>query len=146
MHARQQIRVAVVARLTGATAAGANVFGKRVYPLTVDQLPAILVNTDDEEVAEWTVRNVMRRSLTVTVEGLVKKSGTGLDDELDALAEQIESAAENSAALLPGSQTQIALTGISVDATGEGEDPMAKVVLTYRVDYLTQTAAPGTAL
>lgn len=144
MHVRTQIRQAVVTRLTGLPLTGANVFASRVYPIDETQLPALLVNTDSEEI-EPNAQGVLLRSLELTVRVISRKSGAGLDDELDTIAEDVEEALAS--APLPGVPTQqIVLAGLAVEFDAEGDAPHGRLVMSYRFDYFTTTAAPGSAL
>lgn len=95
-HPRKLIRDAVVAALTGATAAGSRVKGTRVEPQRNTQLPAIGVYTLSEEVdaqSASTAPRELKRDLKLEVAGWVADSSAlPIDDAMDALAEQIEAA------------------------------------------------------
>lgn len=90
-HARQQIREAVVTTLTGLTTAGANVFGNRVYTMDDAHLPAIVVYTLNERVAdEFDVLGTKQfRVLTLLVIARAK-AAADLDDTLDAICAEVE--------------------------------------------------------
>jgi hypothetical protein len=144
MHVRTQIRNAVVARLTGLPLTGLNVFASRVYPIEDSQLPALMVNTDAEEI-EPNAAGVLIRSLTLAVRVLVRKPGGGLDDDLDTIAEDVEEAMALGP-LLPGASEQITLTSLAVEFDREADAPFGVLTLNYRIDYVTTSAAPGSAL
>jgi hypothetical protein len=144
MHVRTQIRNAVVARLTGLPLTGANVFASRVYPIDDTQLPALLINTDGEEI-EPNATGLLIRSLALAIRVLVRKPGVGLDDDLDTIAEDVEEAMATGP-LLAGASEQMTLTALAVEFDREGDAPFGVLTLNYRIDYITTSAAPGSAL
>lgn len=93
MHARQQIRNAIVARLTGLATTGPRVFNTRVYPSGDANLPGISVYTPtdareddgrDAAFREW-------RRLTIVLEVQSKPpEGTEPQDQIDQIASEIE--------------------------------------------------------
>jgi hypothetical protein len=145
MHVRQQVRDAVALRLIGLPLTGSNVFKKRLRPLDPTQLPCILVNTDEEEVLPATIHTMIQRQLTLTVQCMAQGTDGVLDDTLDDIAEDVE-AELASGAILPSASEMMILTGVGVEFDTEGEKPAGILTLTYRYDYFTETAAPGTAL
>jgi hypothetical protein len=143
MHARRQIRDALIARLTGLALTGNRIYAGRVNPLTDGELPAILVNTEGEEQIQ-SAQEPVQRQLTFSVRG-VARTADDVEDTLDDLGEQIEVAIA-AAPLLAGKSINTRLTAVAVDLAGDGVQPHGVIVLTYLVDYFTTQAAPGTAL
>ena len=108
-HRRTALRAAFVTRLgqniatppaTPAyrTAAGARVFSSRLMPVEEPELPAIIVHTRDPE--EVTARSIsglngyeQRRCIVTIV--CIAQSFDDLDDDLDAMAAQVEAAIES---------------------------------------------------
>jgi hypothetical protein len=88
-HARETIRNAAVALLTGLSTTGARVYKDRLQarPLETSELPCILVTTGGETVEGSTVHApaVIQRELELQVIGVVRAL-TGLDDTLDDIA------------------------------------------------------------
>jgi len=134
-HARQTIREAAATLLTGLTSTGSRVFQSRIVPQTT--LPCLLVMTDAEEIAPGAFEKQLDRRLTLTVVG-VAKAGSTLDDNLDTIAAEVETAL--------GSDYRYELTGIDVDFDETLEKPAGRITLTYAYRYFTNAGAPGTVL
>ena len=141
-HVRKQIRAAIVARLSGATAAGANVFANRTAPLQDDQLPAIVMETGNEDVSALTVLDPPVYGRTLVVDVVIKaKPLADLDDVLDDIAEQVEPLM----VLLPSlPQLQPTLTATEFAPDGGQERPLGTLRLTYQIQYQTTAADPAT--
>lgn len=143
-HARSTIRDAFVTALAGLTTTGARVYKSRLYPLDNDNLPGLTVFVTSEEVGEdeGKIARIQHRSCEVVVKGYDKLIA-GLDDQLDTIAAEVESAVFN--ATVPGS---IALDLVNTESDIETgtEKPVGEITLTFRVQYLTEEGAPNTAL
>jgi len=93
-HPRELIRKQAVALLLNKTGAGASVYASRIEPFISNdweqELPAIVVYTQDESGELWTAApREYRRSVELVVE--IHASGDStLDDTLDNLARQVE--------------------------------------------------------
>lgn len=144
-HARTQLREAIVFRLTGLPTSGLRVYGTRVYAIDPNALPAIIVTTDTEEI-EPNATGILARALEVNVKCYARATDA-LDDTLDTMAEEVETAmATGGFPLGAGLSQQITLTTLTVEMNGEGEQPHGVMTLTYRVDYFTATGVPSTPL
>ena len=150
LHDRQQIREAVKAALIGAhgdpvqyaTAAGARVYETRVVPFRRLELPAVAVyslseTSDDEETAP----RVLKRSLQLVVEAAVQQ-GDNVDDALDAISAQIETAMHRDPTF-GGVASDSTLSSTRLDVYEEGERITGVAVMQYAVTYYT--AAPAAA-
>ena len=94
MHPRELIRKKAVALLLNKTSAGASVYASRIEPFISndweDQLPAIVVYTQEESGELWTAApREYRRNVELVVEIHAAGDST-LDDTLDAVARQVE--------------------------------------------------------
>lgn len=140
-HSRKLIRHAVVALLTGATAAGARVRATRAQPNRKSQLPAIGVYTLRESVREDSPETVPReitRDVKVMIEGWVADSAAvPFDDAMDDLAEQIE-AAFDADRYLGGEAADSVLELTEMDFDSDGDPVLGIVTLTYSVAYRTE--------
>jgi hypothetical protein len=143
MHARQIIREAVATLLTGLTTTGANVFQSRVHNIQESELPCLLILTDDESVdIENSLLNAPARLLGLTIEGKAKATAT-LDDTLDDIAAEVEVAM--AADITIGGLTEnVYLESTSIQFTGEGDQPIGSVTLSYIVSYRTPFGDPST--
>lgn len=144
-HPRTLIRHAVVAQLTGATAAGARVFKARVVPFKQSELPAVAVYTPDEEVetSRSSAPRELERSLQLVIEGVTESGApSDVDDSADELALEIE-AAIDSDTTLNGTATDVLLSRTESDSFAESGKNHGLVRLTFTVYY--ETYAPMTA-
>lgn len=146
MHIRTQVRNAAVTRLAGLSFTGAHVYASRVRPVDSTLMPCLLIYTDEEELGPATMHGTYARALTLAVKIVAEQSGEGIDALLDNIAEEVEAELGSSTPLLVGASQQLTLTGITVEFDDEGEKPAGSLTLTYRFEYFTTTAAPGTAL
>lgn len=145
-HVRQRIRERVAADLTGLTTTGSNVFQSRVYPMEAAGLPGLIVFTNSEAVdleGTSTGRNLVR-VLDVVVEGYAKAT-TNVDDTVDTIAAEVETAIANDPNLNALAKDQI-LASTEVELSGDAEQPIAVIRLTFTVVYVTADNAPTVAL
>lgn len=141
-HVRQQIRDYVAGKLEQSIY---NVYTSRVYPLTGAKLPGILVFVQSESSSELSFNSpVQVRTLRVVVQGYVRALAD-FDAELDDMAVDIEQRILESRTL-EGIAHNIELTETEHDYSGDGEQPVATVMLNFTVQYRTQTGSPETAI
>lgn len=138
-HARKVIRDAVATILTGLNSSGSNVFPTRIYPVDDNNLPAICIYTlsEDSELTSVQPRKMARR-LDLVIEAVAKANDV-LDDTLDLIAEEIETAMALDYTLGVGAKDCV-LASTKIAMRGEGEKATGSVVLTYSVMYRTLAA------
>lgn len=144
-HERQDIRAAIIARLVAAaTAAGSRVSTQRERPTRKGGLPAILVFNDREEVregSEETSPRELTRNAVFAIEAWVTAEASVLEDAMDAIALQIETAMDQDLNLahpttpLVPTCSQSTLIGTEFGVAFEGETPIGCVRLEYAVTY-----------
>ena len=146
-HVRQQIREVVTAAVTGLSTTGARVFQSRVYPLEEADLPGLLVYSQSEPAAPATINTprFLDRTYTLIVQA-VAAATLALDDELDAICQEVEAALANPLASLLSLARVITLTGTEFDLQGTAEQPVGTATMTFEVAYSTAEGAPDTAL
>ncbi len=145
-HVRQQIRERVATDLTGLSTTGSNVFQSRVYPMEGAGLPGLIVYTNSETTdLEGTSsgRNLVR-VLDVVVEGYVKATSNS-DDTVDTIAAEVETAIANDSTINSLAKDSILAT-TEIELSGDAEQPIAVVRMTFTVVYVTADNAPETAL
>jgi hypothetical protein len=154
-HERQLLRRAVIDALLGpdsgevvpvyATSAGARVDGSREAPQPDETLPNNSVYTDSEEVdpksKDTAPRRLQRNPLVTIVAWVSVAPSANLDDALDAIALEIETAIDTDS-FLDGTAQDTFLTGTEFGRTREGARPMGAVSLTYSIPYESQFRAP----
>ena len=145
-HLRQQIREYVGGTLvSGLTTTGTKVYQSRLYPMADDNLPGLLVYTTTEESEPdvmGSTRN-MDRAMNLVIEGFAK-TATNLDDKLDTIADEVETAMAGSPTINSlAKNSWLASTEIAL--MGEGETPVGVITMIYSVIYRTQDSSPDTA-
>lgn len=145
-HIRKQIREYFGTQLTGLTTTGANVFESRVYPMQSAKLPALLIYTTSEasEESSFSKKRVMDRTVNVQVEGFVRTI-SNFDDQLDLIAEEVEIALLDDPTL-GGLAINTVLASTEATYSGDSEQPVGTIILTFEVHYRTETGVPGTAI
>ena len=145
-HVRKQIRSYFETQLTGLASIGSNIYESRIYPLVQAKLPALIVYTSSEDVEEVSFSSYVsqERKLTVTVEGYVRALAN-FDDSLDQIAVEVEEAILDDRTL-GGLAKDCQLASISTQFSGEGEQPVGTIVLSFQVTYRTQSGQPETAI
>lgn len=143
-HVRQQIRIAIEARLTGLATTGARVHLSRIY--TVADVPALLIYASDEESELDTSGRPakLRRFLDIQIQGLAGTADSSLDDTLDEIAKEVE-VAVNSDTTFGGQVQRARLTQTEFSLVGDGEKQFGSVRLNYRMQYRTAENDPETA-
>lgn len=148
-HPRKLIRQAVVALLTGATAAGTRVHGTRVDPYRGSRLPAISVYTLNDPVNEDVSTDAEdTHELELEIAGFVAHSeAVPVDDAMDDLAEEIEAAMLDDRYLggLAGDSRLIGTTMEIREDDGKSSPLVGIVVLTYAVTYRRDLVAAAPA-
>jgi len=136
-HVRRQLREAVAVAVTGLVTTAARVFQSRVYPVQTAELPGLLVHTD-AETDEQQLDLSYRREVDVVIEAKARATAD-LDDLLDEMAKEVETALANGVTL-GGRNVPLPLVGIVVERSDEGEQPTGTLTLTYQP---TLYSAPG---
>jgi hypothetical protein len=144
-HVRKQIRDRIESTLaTAVTLATGGVYASRVYPLTEAKLPAVTVYTSSEQSDLQTMgARTLVRDLSVGVDIYVRMTST-FDDDVDAIATQIEEALAADYTL-NGLSKDTVLNSTEIEFSGETEQPVGIARLTYRVRYVTTIGDVETA-
>jgi len=148
-HVRQQIREYFETQLRSLATTGTNVFASRVYPIGSASLPALLIYTqneviDDSSFGTISARRTQNRTLTVVVEGYVRATA-GFDDTLDDICKEVETEVLDDPSL-GGLVTNTELASADADYSGEGDQPVGTIRLTFEVQYRTLTGQPENAI
>lgn len=136
-HLRNQIRDAVVSRLTGLSTTGSNVFRSRIYPLENNKLPGLCIFTKSEATTFDTLTRPrsISRVLEIGVEAYVKAI-SNYDNTLDTIAVEVEEAIASDVTFSNlAKDTQV--TSFEADFSGDGEQPVAIGRFTIEVNYRT---------
>jgi len=145
-HVREQIRDRIASNVTGLSTTGDRVYKSRVWPLNADTMPALLVYSTSEDSATDIMGPslVMNRELSVVVEGYVRNI-TVYDDKVDTIAKEVEIAMAADQTLNNLAKISY-LSGTEITYSGEGDQPIAVVSMTYLVQYRTAVDSPDVAL
>jgi len=150
-HVRKQIRDQVVSVVTGLATTGSSVFASRRYPFQKHELPAIAVYavSEDSDAENISSARHLERTAEIIIEG-VAQDNDALDDTLDAMAKEIETAigaaVTNKASSLRGLVRDMVLINsqMALQPDKTAEIKTGSIVLTYRVPYRTRLADPTT--
>lgn len=146
-HVRTQLRTALATLLLGLATTADRVFKSRVTPFQRQELPALSVAVEEEEISLGTVTTAVQISRRVTAR-ITGHAGLadGVDDELDQIALEVEQKIATDDTLGGLINEPLLLTGIEAERSGEGDVPVGRITLTYATTYETTTAAPDAAL
>jgi hypothetical protein len=144
-HVRRQIRDAIVGLLVGLPSTAGRVYKSRVYPLETQTLPGLLIYSENEtsSAITFTPPTISERNLTLRIEA-VAASVSGLDDELDQICQEVETALTTTA--LEPLARSIVLTATTITLEGTSEQPTGTAEMTFEVIYQTAAGAPDVAL
>ena len=136
-HVRQQIRERIVSVLTtNVTLVSNRVYGSRVYSFSEADLPAITVYAGSEASALQTVAlKTSARVVSIQVDAYVRATAN-FDDDVDAIAVQIEEAIANDFTVNGLAKTAV-LSSTELNFSGEAEQPIGSARLTFDVRYDT---------
>jgi hypothetical protein len=141
MHYRQRIRDAVAAALTAAnTGAGANVFTSRARPILeiLQKRESVLsVYTADESAQRGPDGYLSTRTLTVSIEGMAG-GGDDLDDILDDLALQVETAIDADRTLGGLLHDELVLESTGSEITARGNQQVGAFRMDFECTYLAE--------
>lgn len=145
-HIRQQIREYFGTTLTGLSTTGSNVFESRVYPLENTKLPALVIYTKSETSEPIVIGTdrLISRELSVVVEGYCKTT-TNFDDTIDTISKEVEEAIAADRTL-GGLAKDTYIESTEIEYTGEGEQPVGYVTLTFLTNYYVQETNPDVAV
>lgn len=136
-HVKRQIRERAGVTLTGLSLTGSNVFESRLYALNNSDLPCIIISTDGSEIETVSTGSgvggdVQRRVIELVV--VIKaKETTDLDDVLDGIQAEIETAIANDTNPALG---RAVLTADEFDQQA-GDQPTGTMTLNYQVEVYT---------
>ena len=148
-HVRTQLRRAVVDLLTGLPTTGPRVYRGRRRNLGHDHAPALLVYTDDEDIAlaHQGSPAVQDRAVMLMVEGRANggSESDALEDLLDVIACEVEPAIlDNWSFGRIASHTVLVKSRTRIEAKGEVLN--GAIRLEFRVTYSTAEGRPTVAV
>jgi hypothetical protein len=148
-HVRTQIRNAVVVLLTGLATTGSNVYKNRLIALKPNQLPALIIKTNNEAINldEVTYPSTNERVLELEVE-IVASKVSDIEDELDQILKEVEQKINTSleTSTLSGLVKSMSLTRIEPEYSDEGESKTGLMRIFFDVGYFTQASAPDVSI
>ena len=151
-HPRATIRQAVLNLLAAPeegvypTAAQARVYTARVQDLASSDLPAILIHTPIEETVQpvMSATNNTLRRVDVVVTAVT--AATELDDAMDDLAEEVETAIYSVSLLgLPALVERVDYISMASVMSDEAGFENGRITLTFSVTYSVRQPEPGQA-
>lgn len=158
-HARQQIRDALATAVTGLTTTATRVYKSRSLPLNATDLPALCVYAREDQVdyALGRMANTPQRTCEVHVEGYVKVetsaslsggnwqiASEAVDNTLDAIAAEVETAVFANAALLAKCSMGFYLDRQELRLDTAGDENVGVIDMAFQARYATVEGAPET--
>lgn len=148
-HLRRQIREAAATLLTNLTTTGSRVFQSRVQTLKDNQLPALVILTNEETVTQQTIHSnpLLERQLSIQVIAKAKAKAD-LDDTLDQIIKEVEMAvfASDAANTLGGLVKGLVLDSIDITFNGDAEAKVGEAVMAFTAVYFNQAATPDVSV
>lgn len=143
VHLRRQIREAVATLVTGLATTGSRVHQSRMRPKDDAGLPCLLVHSNDTEQVEPADTDALQqRTLPIVIKGIAKEGDTPLDDTLDQIAIEVETALAGNPRL-GGLAKRSALRSVDTEFDDSTNKPVGEVLLTYEFTYFTLAGTPG---
>jgi hypothetical protein len=139
-HCRKQIRDALLAGLSAMVTVKIVMAG-RALPLDPSDLPAVLIFTNEETIANANKDEDNQRVISLTVE--VHAQTAGLINFLDAVALELEPLIAPS---LPAWVKDVQLLGTLIEFTDDAVETAGFMRLDYMVEYYANQAAPDVPL
>lgn len=145
-HLRQQIRDQIKTTLTGLTTTGNRVTDSRVYPISSNGTPALVIYTKSEtsEPIVIGIDRLMSRELSVVVEGYAKAI-SNFDNIIDTISKEVEEAIAADTTL-NGLVKDCYLESTEIEFNAEGEKPLGYVSLTFLTNYYVKETNPDVAV
>ena len=141
-HARAQIRNALVARLIGLAVTTTHVYASRFYMFDDATLPGLRIYADSEEKLGEHMGGRQMRRVQFTVEAVAKQHA-GLDDTLDQIALEVETAIATEQTLGGLVKGGVRYEGIEDFRTDDSlEHPVGVWPLRFSADYDVDANAP----
>jgi hypothetical protein len=141
-HVRRQLRDAVTTAVTNLATTGARVFGRRVYALDqVNELPCLEVYSTEEEAGLVTVHApaTVERVVEIHVVGHAA-ANTDLDDTLDLIAKEVETALANGV-VISSKTVALIYRGAAIEFEA-GERPIGSIDLRFNASLYNTATAP----
>lgn len=136
-HIRKQIRDVVKTALTDGNVAGGNVFTARILSLAEEDLPAVLIYSNNEESQSDAGLHLMRETELIIE---VVDKGNDVDDKIDDLAVRVEEIIKES--IFPFNIQRIDLVSMTKIFNAEGQYEIGSGQLKYTILYRTKENNP----
>jgi hypothetical protein len=145
---RELIVDSVVSTLIAAgTLAGETVFAERDWPVTVPQLPSIMVKAPAER-KESNVRGASRFTSTATIVVLVRVAGAtsaSVSASLATLCSQIEQAILTDGSPVQNMVQQFTSVDTEARTSSEGSTPIGDAAISIAAEYFEEFQVPASA-
>jgi len=146
-HVRKTIRDAAATAVTGLATTSTRVYKSRNLPLQAAEFPSLCVYARADEASYESsafVGGVPRptRRVELHVEGYQKDAdGAAIEDTLDAIAEEVETAIFGAFAAAPYWACHYG--GATTETNAESEETLATIDLVFFISYRAADGAPG---
>lgn len=143
-HRAESIIEAVKTEVTGLTTTGSRVYRGRVYPMQSAELPGLLVYLGQDEIIQNLLQGKLDSRLTVHIDAVVKSPTAQVDTTLNLIRSEVTVAlqADYSQGLAYVMDT-IEVGAGEPSLTGEGDQPVGVMRMTWQFHYRRSRADPG---
>lgn len=143
-HRAESIVEAVKIKVTNLTTTSARVYRGRVYPMQAAELPGLLVYLGQDEIIQNLSTGKLDSRLTLHIDAVVKSPTAQIDTTLNLIREEITIAlqADHTQGLAYVIDT-IEMGAGEPALTGEGDQPVGVMRLTWQIHYRRSRANPG---
>lgn len=132
-HLRQQLRDKIQTLLAAAT--GRTVHVNRTRQIDPNDLPCLLIMTDNDSATYQTLSGGNERVIRLTIR-VFEKAFADVDDKLDELCVQVENAMRGETGV---NASDIQLDSTEISLFGEGDQPIGVATINYSVMFLNVT-------
>ncbi len=143
-HRAESILEAVKGKVTSLTTTGTRVYRGRVYPLQSAELPGLLVYLGQDEIIQNLSTGKLDSRLTVHIDAVVKSPTAQVDTTLNLIRSEVTVAlqADYRQGLAYVMDT-LELGAGEPALTGEGDQPIGVMRMTWQIHYRRSRADPG---
>jgi hypothetical protein len=145
-HVRQQIRVALAAKVTGLATTSSNVFQNRTQMVTDANLPCLIIASESDEAQSISLSypRLTARIANFSIRVLAKATAD-LDNVLDGICLNVEKALASDTSL-GGLTKDLQLMNTSIAFNSDNETHYGEAAMNWSATYYIQETAPDTAL
>ncbi|GKS68993.1 hypothetical protein W03_09970 [Nitrosomonas sp. PY1] len=143
-HVRQQLREQISSLLMAQTGADNNVFVSREYPIAQEQLPALIVVTESEQIDNMTLNHPIQQLRSINLQiTVITESVDKVEDDADSICAEVERLVSQSSTI---AQSVILNSTSGMFQNVIGEKPVMLVEMNFTAQVSTLSDDPELAI